>query len=82
MRQTGRRSPTSPGTNRFDEGLVQLRNVIELSRREPTLAETLRLGPRARIVRCRADGAVVEIAAPEQYLHPVLQVLKEAPQAR
>ena len=66
----------------IDEGLVQLRNVIELSRREPTLAETLRLGPRARIVRCRADGAVVEIAAPEQYLHPVLQVLKEFPRAR
>ena len=66
----------------IDEGLVQLRNVIELSRREPTLAETLRLGPSARIARCRADGAVVEIAAPEQYLHHALRVLKEFPQAR
>ena len=66
----------------IDEGLVQLRNVVEVGRRDPTLAEALRFGPRTRIVRCRADGAVVEIAAPEQYLHHALRVLKEFPQAR
>ena len=63
----------------IEEGLVQLSNVVEVSRREPTPAESLRLGAGVRIVRCQADNAVVEIAAQERYLYPVLHILKAAP---
>lgn len=63
----------------IDEGLVQLRNVVEVGRRDPTLPEALRFGPRTRIMRCQADDAVLEIAAPEYYLGVALRLLKDSP---
>ena len=81
---TGRaadRPPTAHVTwdEPVDEGLVQLRDVVEMAQREPTFTESLRFGPGARVVRCKADGAVVEIAGAQRYLHPMLRTIKGTP---
>ncbi|MCQ2001139.1 hypothetical protein [Arthrobacter zhaoxinii] len=52
----------------IEEGLVQLENPVEVSRRDPSLPEVFRFGFAYPVARYSADGAVVEIAAPSRYL--------------
>lgn len=59
------------------EGLAQLQDVLEILRREPSLMEALRFWPHVQVARYRADGAVVEIAAPPRYLDGAREVLQE-----
>ena len=64
-----------------EEGLVQLHDVVEAARRDPSLFEALRFGPAGVIARYQCEGALVEVAAPPRYLDAARSVLHADPAA-